>query len=139
MPARETVRQEQQHGAYGRDVEWLAGAASVTADQIALQLRELAGGDLDATQMPKSGGDTVNGAPLRADVLDEVPRRAHPLVCARRQPYVRPRARDGDYARDAEPLCPHAPDRHRFAARSLLFVSRVRRLRVRSLAVPTVR
>jgi hypothetical protein len=89
--------------------------------------------------MPKSGGDTVDGAPLRADALDEVPRRSHPSACSRRQPHLRPLACDGDYARDAEPLCPHAPNRHRFPARSLLVVPRVRRLRIRSLAVPTVR
>ena len=79
MPTREAIGEEQRHRARRRDVKWLADAAGVAADQVALQRGELVARNGDAAEVAKAGGDAVDLPSLLLDALDDGARRANAL------------------------------------------------------------
>src|SRR5262249_36848688 len=103
MPAREAVGQEQCHRARRRNIERLADATGVAADQVTLQRGELLARGGDATQVTKDGGDAVELTPLLFDPLDDGARGLDPLDCLRGQVNSRAFTRDRDHLAQREP------------------------------------
>ncbi len=71
MPAREAMRQEQHDGADRRDVEGIADAAGMAANQIALQGGEVRLRNLDAAEMAEASSDAVDRAIFRHQALHQ--------------------------------------------------------------------
>src|SRR4051794_4017587 len=79
MPVREAIGEEQHDRARRRDVERLADAAGVAADQVALQRGELVARDRDTAEMTEAGRDAVDLTSLLLDALDDGARNVNAL------------------------------------------------------------
>src|SRR5579859_6059681 len=66
VAARETVGEHEHDGARGGDVERLADARGVAADEVALKRFDMIIGDLDAAEVAEARRDAVYGAIFRA-------------------------------------------------------------------------
>src|ERR1043165_4910376 len=71
---RENICSQQNHGAHLRLGQRLPNPASVTADQIQLQLTQLLRRNVNVGQFPESGADSVDNGTLRDDLFDHLAR-----------------------------------------------------------------
>jgi len=112
MATRQAVRQQQHHRAHGIRREWFADAAGMAANQVALKLGQVIAGDFDAAEVTKSGRDTIDGAPLRADALDKGTRRRHTVRRIGRQAHPRALTRDRHHIAQRETRLAAPTNRH---------------------------
>src|SRR5579859_291299 len=104
MPACKTRRQQKHHRARHLFAEGFAHACRVTAQQIVLKIDKLFLGNTHTTQMPESGCDPIDLAPLSSDSVDDRASRANALKRTTTRRYLGAMTGNGNDLRDREGL-----------------------------------